>query len=66
MDIEYDGGNLDVVGQLIRKRNMTDNPRTIRIIGKHILGGCQEQLLVYISGVGGTGKSHVINATPET
>ncbi|KIJ58692.1 hypothetical protein HYDPIDRAFT_76209, partial [Hydnomerulius pinastri MD-312] len=36
-----------------------------RIVGEHIVSGSQEQLLMYIAGIGGSGKSHIINAVME-
>ncbi|KZO94888.1 hypothetical protein CALVIDRAFT_483783, partial [Calocera viscosa TUFC12733] len=34
--------------------------RVIREVGNHLLNRENKQLLMYVSGIGGTGKSHVI------
>ncbi|KIJ13590.1 hypothetical protein PAXINDRAFT_26080, partial [Paxillus involutus ATCC 200175] len=39
-----------------------DQEHTFRIVGKHFVTGDQNQLLLHISGIRGSGKSHVINA----
>jgi hypothetical protein len=60
-----DDSNVGIIEQLIAEQGMSDNPeqaRALRIIGKHVLEKSSEQLLMYISGVGGTGKSHVISS----
>ncbi|KAF8836618.1 hypothetical protein BDN67DRAFT_885802, partial [Paxillus ammoniavirescens] len=44
---------------------MEDNneqERAFQIVGEHFVTGNQDQLLLHISGIGGSGKSHVINA----
>ncbi|KAJ7027484.1 hypothetical protein C8F04DRAFT_905719, partial [Mycena alexandri] len=35
--------------------------RAIRVVAKHVLDG-GKQLLMYVAGVGGTGKSHLIKS----
>ncbi|KAI9056617.1 hypothetical protein FKP32DRAFT_1547312, partial [Trametes sanguinea] len=55
----------DLVEQVIVDMGLTDNveqTRAFRIVAEHILYGGDEQLLMYIAGVGGTGKSHVVRA----
>ncbi|KDQ65220.1 hypothetical protein JAAARDRAFT_107209, partial [Jaapia argillacea MUCL 33604] len=42
-----------------------EQEQAVRIIGEHFILGDQEQLLLYISGIGGSGKSHVIRAVVE-
>jgi ATP-dependent DNA helicase PIF1 len=37
----------------------------LRIIGEHFIRGEVKQLLMFITGIGGSGKSHVIRATVE-
>ena len=32
------------------------------IVGKHVLRGDKEQLLMYTAGIGGSGKTHLVNA----
>ncbi|KAJ7070427.1 hypothetical protein B0H15DRAFT_765662, partial [Mycena belliarum] len=39
--------------------------RALRIIAEHFIFGMEEQLLLYIAGVGGAGKSFVIKAVVE-
>ncbi|KAJ6501460.1 hypothetical protein C8R47DRAFT_970072, partial [Mycena vitilis] len=53
-----------VVEDVIDEMNIRDNAeqlRAIRIVAKHVLDG-GSQLLMYVAGVGGTGKSHFIKA----
>ncbi|KAG2738981.1 hypothetical protein P692DRAFT_20660447, partial [Suillus brevipes Sb2] len=38
---------------------------SLRIIGEHFIRGDVKQLLMFITGIGGSGKSHVIRATVE-
>ncbi|KAF8206355.1 hypothetical protein K438DRAFT_1578096, partial [Mycena galopus ATCC 62051] len=47
---------------------MADNPeqeRALRIVANHFISGTDDQLLMYVGGVGGTGKSHIIEAIVE-
>ncbi|KAG1798685.1 hypothetical protein EV424DRAFT_1303868, partial [Suillus variegatus] len=37
----------------------------LRIIGEHFICGDVKQLLMFITGIGGSGKSHVIRVTVE-
>ncbi|KAJ6470907.1 hypothetical protein C8R45DRAFT_937068 [Mycena sanguinolenta] len=46
-------------------RGNQEQERAIRIIAEHFLFGMEKQLLLYIAGVGGAGKSHVIKAVVE-
>ncbi|KAJ7303838.1 hypothetical protein DFH08DRAFT_620986, partial [Mycena albidolilacea] len=39
--------------------------RALRIIAEHFMFGMEEQLLLYIAGVGGAGKSFVIKTVVE-
>ncbi|KAI0359350.1 hypothetical protein OH77DRAFT_1570624, partial [Trametes cingulata] len=53
-----------VVETVLQEKQLRDNPeqeRAFRIIAEHVRNG-DEQLLMYIAGVGGTGKTHVIQA----
>ena len=53
-----------VVQQVINEMSLMDNPEQLRafhIVANHLLQG-NSQLLMYIAGVGGTGKSHVIRS----
>ena len=43
-------------------KNSNDQIRAFRIAAEHFLHGTQDQLFLYIMGVGGTGKSFVIDA----
>ncbi|KAF5310090.1 hypothetical protein D9619_010532 [Psilocybe cf. subviscida] len=50
---------------VIDEMNLESNPEQLRafmMIADHLAKGSSEQLLMYVSGVGGTGKSHVINS----
>lgn len=40
--------------------NNTEQTRAVRAIGEHVILRDEKQLLLYVSGTGGTGKSHVI------
>ena len=55
---------LDVIYQVILEKNLRTNPEQLRafeLVAKHVtVGG--PQLLMYVGGVGGTGKSHVVNS----
>lgn len=45
--------------------SMTENQEqeaVFRIVGEHVLKGDKEQLLMYLAGIGGAGKTHVVNA----
>lgn len=56
---------VDVIDDVIKEFTMQENEeqvRAVKIIGEHVIGRCEEQLLMYVGGSGGTGKSHVINA----
>lgn len=55
----------EIVEDLIVKQNLDGNveqERAFRIVAEHIRGGSTEPLLLYMGGVGGTGKSHVIKS----
>ncbi|KAJ7720617.1 hypothetical protein B0H16DRAFT_1335978, partial [Mycena metata] len=39
--------------------------RALRIIAEHFMFGLEHQLLLYIAGVGGTGKSFIVKALVE-
>ena len=54
----------DILRQVVFEKNLLTNPEQLRafeIIANHIIDG-GPQLLMYVGGVGGTGKSHVIDA----
>ncbi|KAI0067115.1 hypothetical protein BV25DRAFT_1795700, partial [Artomyces pyxidatus] len=42
-----------------------EQERAVRIVAEHYLNRDADQLLMYISGVGGSGKSHVIRAISD-
>lgn len=53
-----------VVFQVILEKNLRSNPEQLRafeIVSDHVING-GPQLMMYIGGVGGTGKSHVVNS----
>lgn len=59
---EHEAG---LIASIIADFNLADNSeqlRAFKIIANKVLSTSQEQLLLYVSGVGGTGKSHVIKA----
>lgn len=59
---------LEEVERIAQKYGLRENAeqnRAFRLIAEHLLTGNLEQLLMYLGGVGGTGKSHVINAVLE-
>ena len=54
----------DLLRQVVLEMNLLCNPEQLRafeIVGTHIIRG-GPQLLMYIGGVGGTGKSHVLRS----
>ncbi|KAF5331108.1 hypothetical protein D9619_005958 [Psilocybe cf. subviscida] len=58
----------DIVTNIIKKMNLIPNPEQLRaynLVADHLLSGSGDQLLMHVSGVGGTGKSHVINSIVE-
>lgn len=60
---EYDD-RWDIVNDVIDDMHLCTNDeqlRAFRIIARHILSG-NDQLLMYIAGIGGAGKSHLIKA----
>ncbi|KAK7038406.1 hypothetical protein R3P38DRAFT_2476124, partial [Favolaschia claudopus] len=42
-----------------------EQERAVRIIGEHFILGIEDQLLMYVAGVGGAGKSYVIDTIVE-
>ncbi|KAJ6622839.1 hypothetical protein B0H10DRAFT_1787559, partial [Mycena sp. CBHHK59/15] len=57
-----------VLVRIIRETGIAGNAeqeRAIRTVGEHFIKGTQEQLLMYIAGVGGSGKSFVVKALVE-
>lgn len=60
--VDKDAEAWSVVERVIEEMHVNDNReqcRAIRIIAKHVIAG-GPQLLMYVAGVGGTGKSHLI------
>ena len=58
------GIQADIIRQVILEKNLlsnTEQHRAFEIVAQHVCFGGQ-QLLMYIGGVGGTGKSHVVNS----
>jgi hypothetical protein len=57
-----------IIDKIVVEFNMDSNEeqeRAFRIIANHWKNGDPEQLLMYVGGMGGTGKSHIIRATVE-
>ncbi|KAF5322401.1 hypothetical protein D9619_001300 [Psilocybe cf. subviscida] len=62
---EEDQALKDIVDRVIQEMNLADNAeqlRAFKTVADHVIQGTPEQLLMYVSGVGGTGKSHVIQS----
>lgn len=58
----------DELDTIIKEMGIEGNPeqeRAVRMIAEHFILGVEDQLLMYIAGIGGAGKSHVINAIVE-
>ncbi|KAI0059384.1 hypothetical protein BV25DRAFT_1809163, partial [Artomyces pyxidatus] len=58
----------DVLEQLLFDRNIIGNDeqeQAVRMVAEHRIARDPTQLLLYIAGEGGTGKSHVINTIAE-
>ncbi|KAF5323736.1 hypothetical protein D9619_012994 [Psilocybe cf. subviscida] len=58
----------DIVQNVIEKMNLESNCeqlKAFKLVADHLVSGNIEQLLMYVSGVGGTGKSHVIKSIVE-
>lgn len=54
----------EIADGVIAEKSLADNPeqlRAFKIIARHVFSG-RDQLLMYIAGVGGTGKSHLVQA----
>ncbi|KAI0324867.1 hypothetical protein GY45DRAFT_1213321, partial [Cubamyces sp. BRFM 1775] len=54
----------EIAGQVVDEMHLRQNPeqeRAFHIVAEHVAAG-GEQLMMYIAGVGGTGKTHVIHA----
>ncbi len=61
-DLQHDK---QVINEIEQERGFIQNPEqrlAFRVVGEHLINDDPHQLLLYISGVGGTGKSYVINA----
>ncbi|KAJ7864019.1 hypothetical protein B0H13DRAFT_1453967, partial [Mycena leptocephala] len=46
-------------------RNNMEQERAVRMVSEHFIRGEEYQLLLYVAGVGGTGKSYIIGAIVE-
>ncbi|KAG2744809.1 hypothetical protein P692DRAFT_20742698, partial [Suillus brevipes Sb2] len=58
----------EILTEIIEEFKLSDNTEQqmcLRIIGEHFIRGEVKQLLMFITGIGGLGKSHVIRATVE-
>ncbi|KAG1753295.1 hypothetical protein EDB19DRAFT_1892696 [Suillus lakei] len=59
---------LEMTDEIIEEFKLSDNAEQemcLRIIGEHFIRGEVKQLFMFITGIGGSGKSHVIHATVE-
>ncbi|KAG2136227.1 hypothetical protein BD769DRAFT_1385338 [Suillus cothurnatus] len=57
-----------ILTEIIDEFKHSDNAEQemcLRLIGEHFIHGDVKQLLMFITGIGGSGKSHVIQATVE-
>ena len=56
----------DIIEKIVTEMHLSNNPeqdRAFRIVAEHVCNSVNDaQLLMYIAGVGGTGKTHVIRA----
>jgi ATP-dependent DNA helicase PIF1 len=53
---------------IIFEWGLKENPeqeRAVRIVGEHFVYGREDQLLMYVGGIGGSGKSYVVRAIVE-
>lgn len=60
----YFNDPFDLVYQVILEKNLRSNPKQLRafeLVARHAIKGAH-QLLMYVGGVGGTGKSHVVHS----
>ncbi|KAJ7881841.1 hypothetical protein B0H13DRAFT_1462870, partial [Mycena leptocephala] len=46
-------------------RGNAEQERAVRMVGEHFINRQEDQLLLYVAGVGGTGKSYIIHAIVE-
>ena len=59
---------LEEIENIIRETGINDNvdqEHAFRIVGEHFAHNEEEQLFLYMMGIGGSGKSYVINALVE-
>jgi len=59
---------LEEIENIIREMGIDHNveqERAFRIVGEHFAQDNEEQLFLYVMGIGGSGKSYVINALVE-
>ncbi|KAG1788112.1 uncharacterized protein HD556DRAFT_1245752, partial [Suillus plorans] len=58
----------NILQEIIEEFGLTDNEeqeRSLRIVSEHFIRDEVDQLLMFITGIGGSGKSHVIRAIVE-
>lgn len=66
--IEQVQTSTSILEDIIRVRKMHDNPeqeRAVRIVAEHMIANSPEQLVMYVGGSAGTGKSYVIKSIVE-
>ncbi|KAG2743630.1 hypothetical protein P692DRAFT_20745546, partial [Suillus brevipes Sb2] len=57
-----------ILSEIIGEFKLADNKEqemSFRIVGEHFIRGEIQQLLMFVTGIGGSGKSHVIRAIVE-
>lgn len=57
-----------ILEDVIRARKMRENPeqeRAVRIVAEHMIASSHDQLMMYVGGSAGTGKSYVIESIVE-
>ena len=57
--------SMEIINKIVEEWTLHDNPeqeRAFTIVAEHILQKDLQQLLMFITGIGGSGKTHVIKA----
>lgn len=57
--------DLQILDSIVEERGLKDNTeqmRALKSIGEHVIYGDRDPLLLYVAGVGGTGKSYIIQS----
>ncbi|KAJ7046269.1 hypothetical protein C8F04DRAFT_938997, partial [Mycena alexandri] len=65
LDVETAEDHLEDVLDQFGIINNTEQTRAVRLVAEHFMFGLENQLLLYVAGVGGSGKSFIIKAIVE-